>query len=574
MKVKVDPIKMEVIKNALTSITEEMSATLYRSAYSTNIKTRKDYSCALFDKKLRLLAQSFSVPSHLGVIYRFVPEVINGLGNENIEEGDVLICNDPYHGAAHLNDIAMITPVFYEKEKIGYVINMAHHVDVGGGAPASFVISKELYQEGIIIPPLKLYSKGCLNESLLSFLIRNVRAKKEVRGDIRAQVAANKTGILRNQELISRYGVEEIDLYTDEILNYTAKRTIQDFNKLPFGEYCAEDYMDDDGFTDKPIRIKAKIIIDEDGIKCDFAGSDPQRKSPVNATLSFTSTAVGFVSKCLINNDIPVNDGFYRYVKVEAPEGTVVNCTEPSGVVGGYEVAMRVVSVLFKALADVIPEKIAAASKGNMGHLGFGGFDPEKKKGFAFLETIGGGSGGRKGKDGMDGVHTDLTNTENAPIEEVEINYPVRILKYELIPDSDGAGKWRGGLGIRRDYKFLNKTGTTVTIFSDRAKIAPWGILGGKEGATADFVLNPDGDNPEKLKSKCNFEVSPADIVSFRTPGGGGYGNPLERSPEKVLKDVEEGKNSLKKAREDYGVFITDDGNIDYEKTSELRNNR
>ena len=570
----IDPLRMEILKNAFISITEEMSATLHRSAYSTNIKTRKDYTCTLFDKNLRVVAQSFSQPSHLGVIRGLVRKAVETTSKRAIKEGDVIITNDPYHGAGHLNDIALITPIFTRNTLYGFVGNMAHHVDVGGGAPASMFISKELYQEGIIIPPIKLYSEGVMNEDLLVFLTRNIRAKREVPGDIRAQIAANNTGLRRFNELIARYDTETIDSYTEEIIAYSKRRTLEAFNSLPQGEYSAEDFLDDDGFSSDPIKIRVKVIIDQNGIVCDFTGTDAQRKSPMNATTAFTFTAVSFVLKCLIDDDIPVNDGFYQCIRIRAPKGTVVNCSEPSGVVGGYEVAERVVNSIFRALSTAIPHKVMACTKGTIAHLGFGGYDTTREEGFAFLETIGGGFGGRLGRDGIEAVQCDLSNTENAPVEEMEINYPVRLLRYELIPDSGGAGKWRGGLGIKREYQFTNPSSTTVTIFADRSKFSPWGISRGKDGKGAAFFLNPSGETKKRLSSKCVFDVLPDDIVSFQTPGGGGYGDPFERDLSLVSRDVQQGKLSKEKAIKDYGVVIDEDGVVDHVATRTLREGR
>jgi len=566
--VNIDPLRMEVIKNSLISVTEEMSATLHRSAYSTNIKTRKDYSCALFDNRMRLIAQAFAQPGHLGVIWRLLPAAVSR--QAVLEEDDVIIVNDPYNGAGHLNDIALIAPIFHKGRLFGYVANMAHHVDVGGGAPASFYISKEIYQEGIIIPSLKLYSRGKLNEPLLALLVRNVRAKREVPGDLRAQVAANNIGKIRARELLERYGAEPLEQYIEALLEYTEDRTLKAFRDLPHGIFSAEDFIDDDGFTDQPIRIQARVSIDEDGILCDFSGTDLQRKSPMNGTIAFAYTAVSFVLKCLISDDIPVNDGFYRCIKLRVPEGTVLNCKEPSGVVGGYELAQRAIGTLFKAFSQVIPERITAASKGNVGHLGFGGYDPHKGESYAFLETLGGGGGGRLGKDGIEGIQCDISNTENAPVEEMEIGYPVRILRYSLIPDSGGPGRWRGGLGIRRDYRFTAPE-TTVTIFSDRAKFPPWGLLGGKTGALARFIRNPDSPAPELLRSKCILEVGPDEVISLQTPGGGGYGDPGERDPHAVWLDVVRGKISPQSAERDYGVVLNRHGDLDRGRTESLR---
>ena len=567
---KVDALRMEVLKNAFVAITEEMAATLYRSAYSTNIKTRKDFSCALFDSQLRLIAQSFAQPSHLGVIFRAVPMAVKAYGEENVQEGDGLIVNDPYCGGSHLNDVCLIAPIYSDGCKLGYVANMAHHVDVGGSAPSSIPVSTELYQEGLIIPPTKIVVGGQLNEDVFGLIKRNVRAKYEVPGDLRAQIAANRTGAIRYGELLLRYDVETLEQYIEELLAYTERRTRQEFAQLPAGEYVGEDCLDDDGFTDTPIRIKVKVTIGDGDVLCDFAGTDPQRRSPMNGTIAFAYTGVSFVLKCLISEDIPVNEGFYRCVNVEAPLGSVVNATEPAGVVGGFEVASRVVSATFRALSDVMPEKITAACKGHICNIGFGGFDPRRQRHFSFLETVGGGSGGRLGKDGLEAVNTELSNTENAPVEEMEIGYPVRIARYELIPGSAGAGRWRGGLGIRRDYEFPYAP-ATFCIISDRSKFPPWGIVGGKEALGSKYIVDPDTPQAKAMASKGTFEVVPGQVVSVHTAGGGGYGDPFQREPKDVLTDVVRGKISIEQARRDYGVVITDDGDVDAQETERLR---
>jgi len=570
MSTKVDPLRMEVLKNAFVAITEEMSATLYRSAYSTNIKTRKDFSCALFDNGLREIAQAFAQPAHLGILFRMVPMVISSYGKENLGKGDALIVNDPYSGCAHLNDICLIAPIFDGDTQLGYVANIAHHVDVGGSTPSSLPLSKELYQEGIIIPPVKIMCGGEINEDLFAFFKRNVRAKDEVPGDIKAQMAANRTGTMRFLELLGRYDRETLSDYIEEILAYTDRRTRHEFQSLPHGEYSGEDFLDDDGFTDEPIRVKARIWIGEEGVRCDFSGTDPQRASPMNATLAFTYSSVSFALKCLISDDIPVNDGFYRCIEIDAPPGTVVNAQEPAGVVGGYEVGQRIISALFRALSTAVPEKVMAGTKGNICNVGFGGNDPRRERYFAYMETVGGGFGGRKGMDGMEAVQTDLSNTENAPVEEMEIGYPVRIARYELIPGSGGAGQWRGGLGIRRDYEFPYGP-ATFSIISDRAKFPPWGLLGGKDAEPSRYVLNPDTPEARMLSSKGTFDVATGDIVSVQTPGGGGYGDPHIRAPEDVLRDVELGKVSPEQARDDYGVATASDGTMDPEATARLR---
>ncbi len=556
MTTKTDPLLMEVLKNALIAITEEMSVTLYRSAYSTNIKTRKDYSCALFDNQLRLIAQAFAQPAHLGIVSRAIPIVINRYGADNLGPGDTLIVNDPYCGCCHLNDVALITPVFDEVgQKLAYLANMAHHVDVGGSAPSSLPLSQEIYQEGIIIPPVKIVCNGSINRDVYDFLLRNVRAKHETTGDFKAQIAANGTGAERFGELLKRYDMATLGRYIEALLDYTERRTQQAFGELPPGEYFGEDWMDDDGFTDEPIKIKVKLKVDADGVHCDFTGTDPQRRSPVNCTLSFVHSAVSYAMKCLVGEDIPVNDGFYRCIKIFAPEGSTINAREPAGVVGGFELGSRVVNTVFKALSTFVPQRIMAACKGHICNIGFGGFDPRHQKYFAYMETIGGGFGGRKGKDGIDGVNTDFSNTENAPVEEMEIGYPVLIDRYELIPDSCGSGQWRGGLGIRRDFKFPYGP-VTFCIISDRSKYPPWGIEGGQAATPSKYIYNPGRADQRNLPSKGTVEINQGDVVRVETAGGGGYGDPELRAPDAVRRDVALGKLTSAKAADDYGCDL------------------
>lgn len=568
-----DPLRLDIIKNALIAVTEEMSATLYRSAYSTNIKTRKDYTCSLFDKQLRVIAQAFAQPAHLGVMFRTIPMAVSRYGVDNLREGDALIVNDPYCGAAHLNDVCIIEPIFNEGDIVGYAACMAHQVDIGGSAPGGLSLSQELYQEGIIIPPIKILLQGQINNDVFELIKRNIRSKEEVPGDLKAQIAANRTGRIRFLELIKQYSVETLSEYTHAILEYTEQRTWNEFNQLPTGEFTGVDYLDNDGFSDIPIKIQVKISIDNNNVFFDFEGTDQQRRSPMNCPLGWTYSAVSFVLKCLISNDIPLNDGFYRCIKINAPHGTVLNPKEPAGVVGGSEVGMRAIGAMFKALSNGMPEKIPAASKGTVNQLGFGAFDPVKQRYHTYYEAIGGGFGGRQGKDGMNAVQTDFSNTENAPVEEIEIGYPVQIVRHELIPSSGGAGEYRGGLGIRRDFKFPYGP-ATFTILCDRVKFPPWGIQGGKDAYAAEYILNPDTENEQVLPSKGTFEVSKDDIVSVRTPGGGGYGHPFLRDSEKVRVDVEQGMIHTKQSLDDYGVCILPNGTVDIDKTAKIRKSR
>ena len=567
---QIDPIRFEVIRNALVEATEEMASALRRSAYSTNIKTRHDFSCAIFDLNKRTVAQSFSQPNHLGSLVETVPRALDAYGPERLDEGDGILVNFPYGGGVHLNDIALISPIFYDGDVVGYVASLAHHVDVGGGAPASIGAFREIYQEGVIIPPVKFVAGGQINRDVFDLVLAQVRAKRETAGDFRAQIASNNTGIRRMTALLDRMGVETVGRYVDELIEYTNRRTQAELAKLPKGVYAGEGYLDSDGYTEDPVFLAVRVTIDDDGLLFDFTGSDQQRRAPVNSTYAQTHSGVAFVLKCLIDPDVPVNAGFYRNVRMVAPEGTVVNCTEPYPVVGGWETQIRLADVIFKALAQAIPEKVPAGTEAMICHSGFGGSDPYRNETYCFLETIAGGYGGRASKDGPDAVQPHGKNTANAPVEETELNYPVRITRYELVENSDGPGKYRGGLGLRRDYFFPDHE-ASFTILADRERWGPHGLFGGLPGERAHYVLNPDSDATE-LGSKVTVQLKENDVVSYRTCGGGGYGPPEDRDPEDVLWDVRNGKVSLERARKVYRVAVdTDSLTVDLDATARLR---
>jgi len=569
-RTQVDPIRFEVIRNGLVEATEEMAAALRHSAYSTNIKTRADFSCAFFDRQLQNVAQAFAQPVHLGSLVQLVPPVVREYGPENLGPGDVIVSNDPYRGGVHLNDITFISPVYHDNELFGYVANVAHHVDVGGGAPASVGAFREVYQEGVIIPPVKLVRGGQIVPDIFRLLLAQIRSQRETAGDFRAQVAANNTGVRRLGELLDRMGPESLAFYISELIAYTENRTRAEVAKLPLGVFTADGYVDNDGFSDQPVHLVAKVVIDDKGVLFDLTGSDVQRRAPVNSTYAQTYSACAYALKCLTDPDVPVNAGFYRLVRIVAPEGTVVNCTSPAPVVGGWETQMRLTDVIFKALAPALPDRIPAGTKGMICHAGFGGIDPRTGEYYCFLETLAGGYGARAASDGPDAVQTHGQNTENAPIEETEISYPVRITRYELVEDSEGAGRYRGGLGLRRDYLFPDSE-TSFTILSDRDRWGPWGLDGGLAGRKASYILNPDSE-AVKLGSKVTIELKPGDVVSYRTCGGGGHGPPEKRDARLVLRDVRDAKVSLERARHVYRVSIDPESwCVNVDETARLR---
>ena len=563
----VDPITFEVIRNALVAATDEMVLALKRSAYSTNIKTRSDFSCAFFDAQLRSVAQGFAQPVHLGSMVEQVPKAVVAYGPENLGPGDVIVTNDPHPSGVHLNDVSLISPVHWEGELLGYVANLAHHVDVGGGAPASIGAFREVFQEGVIIPPVKLVAGGRIVDDVFRLILAQIRSKHETAGDFRAQIAANATGVRRVQALVARHGIVTIRATMEEVLEYTERRTRAEIAALPYGVYEAEGSVDNDGYTDEPVRLKARIEIGPDGVSFDTTGSDLQRRAPVNSTYAMTFSACAYALKCLIDPDLPVNDGFYRVVSVNAPAGTVTNCTWPAPVVGGWETQTRLVDVFFLALLPAFPERLPAGTKAMMCQAGFGSLDVETATYTCFYDTFAGGYGGRFASDGPDAVQTHGQNTENAPVEETELNYPVRIDGLALVENSEGPGRFRGGLGLRKDYRF--DLHTTFTILADRDRSGPWGVFDGHAGRVAEYVHIRAGVET-RLSSKTTLDLVPGDVISVRTCGGGGYGPPTERDPERVLRDVLQGKVSAERACEIYKVAIAE-RRVDRATTEELR---
>jgi N-methylhydantoinase B len=577
VRLGLDPVRFEVIRNALAAAVDEMGVALQRSAYSSNIKTRGDFSCMFFDRRLRAVAQAFTQPIHLGGLFHLVPTVIRNYGIEKLAPGDSLLVNHPFLGGVHLNDVTLISPVFDGGEVFGFLASLAHHVDVGGGAPASIGAFREVYQEGLIIPPVKLMKQGVIDDDIFQFFLANVRAKHETSGDLRAQMAANRLGGRRVGELIAKFGAEVLDHYMEELLAYTARRTSQEIARLPTGIYQAEGFLDDDGITGEPIRLAARIEIRDETIAFDLSGTSPQRRAPMNSTYAQTFSSCAYFLRCLTDPDLPVNAGFYQAIRVNAPAGTVANATHPAAVVGGWEVSVRWIDVFLKAVSEVLPDRVCAGGKSMQCHAGFGGSDPrpgsESGHYYCFLETLAGGYGGRALLDGPDAVQTYSQNTENAPVEETELNYPVRILRYALVNDSGGPGQYRGGLGLRRDYFFPDHE-PTFTILADRLRFPPEGLFGGAPGRLAYYgLIDPEG-RERPLGSKVTFVVPRGCTVTMRTCGGGGYGLPSRREPRRVLQDVIEGKVSPERAEELYKVAL-DPGNrrVNQDRTEELRGN-
>jgi N-methylhydantoinase B len=514
-----DPIRLEIFKHLFAAIPEEMGAVLRKSSYSPNIKERRDFSCALFDSVGNMIAQASHIPVHLGAMPLSVKQAIKEV---QFIPGDVVILNDPYRGGTHLPDITIISPIYIGEELFGFAANRAHHADVGGMAPGSMPIARELFQEGLIIPPVKLVKVGKTNQGLWELLLANVRTPIEREGDLKAQLASNHRGIIRINDLVSRYGIEQVKLYSQELLKYTERMTRNLIADFPDGEYEFEDYMDNDGFSDELVKIKVKISIINDQAKVDFTGSAPQQLGSINAVYAITVSAVYYVFRCLLSLDIPNNSGCLVPIEVIAPKGSIVNAMHPAPVAGGnVETSQRIVDVLLGALSKAVPDRIPAASQGSMNNTLIGGWDNEREKPFTYYETVGGGMGARPTKSGISAIHSHMTNTLNTPIEALEFSYPFQVLKYEIRRGSGGKGKFRGGDGIQRDIQL--HVPAQVSLMTDRRKTCPYGLAGGGSGTPGKNILVHDNEEKE-LPSKGTFDLKTGDIISLQTPGGGAYG--------------------------------------------------
>jgi N-methylhydantoinase B/oxoprolinase/acetone carboxylase alpha subunit len=525
---KVDPIELELFKNVFVAISEEMAAVLGRTALSPNIKERKDFSCALFDADGGTLAQGSHIPVHLGAMPLSVRAALEAVA---FEPGDLVILNDPYRGGTHLPDITCISPVFLRGRLAFFVANRAHHSDVGGMTPGSMPLATELFQEGLIIPPLKLYARGRLNRDVFDLLLANVRTPDERRGDLLAQVAANEVGRSRLEEAVGRFGAGRVRLYAGLVQDYAERFLRQTLREIPDGAYAFADRLDDDGISDRPIPIAVTIHVRGDRAVVDFTGSAPQTAGGVNANFAITCSAVLYVFRSLVDEDIPFNTGLLRPLEIVAPKGSIVNADFPAACAGGnVETSQRIVDVLLGALARAVPGRIPAASQGTMNNIAFGGRDPVRDRRFAYYETIGGGMGAGAGAAGLSGIHTHMTNSLNTPVEALENYLPLKIRRYGLRRGSGGRGARRGGEGIVREYEFA--VPVDLTVISERRRFAPFGARGGGPGAKGRNTILSRGRR-KVLGSKANVRLEPGEVLRIETPGGGGHGRPLREERKK-----------------------------------------
>ena len=516
-------IEFEIFKNLFLSIAEEMGVTLCRTSFSPNIKERLDYSCAVYDEQGETIAQGDHMPVHLGAMPLSVRAAIDAV---DMEPGDIVMLNDPYQGGTHLPDITLVSPVFLRRRgrlrPAFYVANRAHHSDVGGMSPGSMPVARELYQEGLIIPPVLLVRRGHLVKDVLALVRANVRTPEEREGDLTAQIAANRVGERRLLERVARYGRATVVGYGAALQDYTERVMRATIGKIRLGTYQFEDVLDDDGFGSRPVKIRATIRIRSGRAQIDFAGTDAQVEGSVNANYAVTLSACLYAFRCLVEEDVLYNAGISRPLSVLAPLGSIVNAQRPCAVAGGnVETSQRITDVVLGALARAWPERLPAASQGTMNNVTLGGVDPRTGLPFAYYETLGGGMGARLGLPGLSGVHTHMSNTRNTPIEAIEHYLPLRIRRYGLRKGSGGGGAYQGGDGIVREYEML--TNTAVTLLSDRRRRPPYGAQGGRPGRRGRNTLIRQGQS-QRLPGKVQLSLRPKDRLRIETPGGGGYG--------------------------------------------------
>ncbi|MGQ3411591.1 hydantoinase B/oxoprolinase family protein [Natrinema sp. LN54] len=521
----IDPVTLEVLRNQLESVAEEMGQTLIRGAYSPNIKERRDCSTALFDAEGRMIAQAEHIPVHLGAM----PAAVDAVRERDPKPGDVFVLNDPFTGGTHLPDVTMVSPIAPgrsedgssdDEEIVGYAVSRAHHADVGGMTPGSMPAgAEEIYQEGLRLPPTRLVEGGEPRDDVRSLVLANVRNARERRADLRAQRAANERAEERLATLFAEHGRETVLSGFDAVIDYSRERITEEIAALPDGTYEATDVLEGDGVTDEDIEVSVTVTVDGETIDVDFAGTAPQVAGNLNAPIAVATSAVYFVVRCITDPEIPPNHGCYDPVSVSAPEGSLLNPNPPAAVVGGnVETSQRVTDVVFTALAQAAPDRVPAQGQGTMNNLTIGGRDSS----FTYYETIGGGFGARADRDGMDGVQVGMTNTLNTPIESLETEYPLRVERYALRDGSGGPGRFRGGLGLERSVTV--ETDATVSLLTERRRHAPTGVAGGGDGATGENLI--DG---EPVPAKTTVDVPAGTTVTVRTPGGGGHGEPAER---------------------------------------------
>ena len=545
MNTELDPIRLEIIANGLRSIADECFVALMRSSYSTNIKERKDHSIAIVDLKGRLVVQAaLTLPLHIASMGGLMRCVLEKFGDD-IYEGDIFVANDPHTaGGTHLPDINYAMPVFIDGNIVAFICNIAHHADIGGMVPGSMAGGmSEIYQEGLRIPVVRLFSQGVLQRDIMDILMLNVRVPEERQGDHNAQIASCRLGERRFKEVVEVHGLDAVLTAFDEIISRTYQRMKDTVAQIPDGVYEFKDYMDSDGLQTFDVPVCLKLTVKGDRIHLDFAGTSPQTRGNINTTLNAVQASVNYALIGALDSDMPSNQGVLDAVEISCEPGTVLNCVFPAPVAARAHVCQRVIDVVLGALAQAIPDKVIAAANGANTTAVFSGVDPRTNKPYLYFETIGGGMGARATKDGKDGVQVGITNTSNLPVESIEQEYPLRVEEYGLVEDSGGAGKYRGGMGLRRVLTPVDHE-CVFNGAGERFRYQPWGLFGGKDGGSGQFLIE-DADGKRRLDDKpMEVEVKLGTRITVETPGAGGYGKPEERSAEALRHDLESGKYS------------------------------
>lgn len=555
MSVELDPIRLEIIANGLRSIADECFVALMRSSYSTNIKERKDHSIAIVDLKGRLVVQAaLTLPLHIASMGGLMRCVLEKFGDD-IHEGDIFVANDPHTaGGTHLPDINYAMPVFIDGMIVAFICNIAHHADIGGMVPGSMAGGmSEIYQEGLRIPVVRLFNKGVLQQDIMDILMLNVRVPEERQGDHNAQIASCRLGERRFKEVVEVHGLDAVLTAFDEIISRTYRRMKDTIAQIPDGVYEFKDYMDSDGLQTFDVPVCLKLTVEGDRIHLDFAGTSPQTKGNINTTLNAVQASVNYALIGALDSDMPSNQGVLDAVEISCEAGTVLNCVFPAPVAARAHVCQRVIDVVLGALAQAIPDKVIAAANGANTTAVFSGVDPRTNKPYLYFETIGGGMGARATKDGKDGVQVGITNTSNLPVESIEQEYPLRVEEYGFVEDSGGAGKHRGGMGLRRVLTPVDHE-CVFNGAGERFRYQPWGLFGGKDGGSGQFLIE-DADGKRRLDDKpMEVEVKMGTRITVETPGAGGYGKPEDRSDEDLRHDMESGKFSDNFMKQNYGL--------------------
>lgn len=567
-----DPITFAVIKNALDSIVDEMAYTVVRTARSEIVKDVMDYSAAICAADGSMLAQAKTIALHLGAVPEAMAEVL-ARHRDDLVPGDAIVLNDPYQGGMHLPDIFMFMPIFAEGALQAFAVVICHHTDVGGRVPGSNASdSTEIFQEGLRIPVLKLYEGGKPNETLFKLIEKNVRLPGCVIGDLRAQYAACRVGERELAKLFARHGAETTNRYLHELLDYAERMTREEIRRWPDGTYSFVDYIDEDGFGEEPIPIRVAVTVDADRIIVDYEGSSPQVRAALNSTKSYTNSCTYLSVRSVLTGDIPNNEGVFRCIEVRAPEASILNPVMPAACAARALTGYRVVDAMFGALAQIVPERVPAAGEGGNTVVCIGGYREDRSP-FIIVDMICGCWGGRPDKDGVEAITNPSQNLSNTPVETLEAQHPVRVEEYALLPDSGGAGKWRGGLGVARSYRLLVDE-AMLQLRSDRMRFQPYGLNGGMPGrATANALL--DGAEVRSLPAKVNLTLRGGQAVRHAQAGAGGFGDPLDRDPDRVARDVWNEKASATAAREHYGVVLdAATGAVDTDATQALRRER